>query len=393
MNLPETAAVLSADEIERLSSPESTDPGFKPLIEDLEPKNLKGAAYDLRMGTDGMVLPGGTVIRPRETAYRSPVVLEPGQTAFISTLERLNVPHHLTGNMSIKGELAGRGVLLLTGLIVDPGYDRGGSGDGRLHFRLANLGKRPVLLEPGKTKIASIQVLRLDEPGEREPGHSFDDVWKRVDELHEGLGFLEDLRTLDARVTGLEAEMARQGRSINLVVVAVMAVVVTTLLGTVIAGLLTLGSSVNMVESANRVVPDERPDRILGVVALFGLAAIVAAGASIFRVRREAAPSDPAGVDYARTEALRDLRAERARSAALAGTLVTLLAIGAAAVALELNVPWWFPAGVAVGLVAIGLWEGWDRLWWPLPRWRVDERVRDWEREALERGNQGGDSS
>lgn len=157
------AGALSADEIERLSERRLLRPNLEPLIEDLEVDNLKGAAYDLRMATDGMVLPNGVVIRPNTdgTHRRSPVILEPGQTAFISTRERLNVPDWLTGNISIKGELAGKGILLLTGLIVDPGYHKGGSGDGRLHFRLANLGKRPVVLEPGRTKIVSIQFLRL----------------------------------------------------------------------------------------------------------------------------------------------------------------------------------------------------------------------------------------
>lgn len=379
------AAVLSAAEIERLSDPELLAPGAKPLIKELERENLKGAAYDLRMARDGMVLPGGLVVRPNEDLLHSPVILEPGQTAFISTREQLNVPNCITGNMSIKGELAARGILLLTGLIVDPGYHLGGSGDGRLHFRLANLGKRPVVLEPGTTKIASIQFLRLDEPGERNPGGSFGDVWERVDELHEGLGFLEDLRTLDARLTGLDAEVSRQGRSINLVVVAVMIVVVTTLLGIALTGLLTLGSSVDLVESANRVVPNSQSDRILGVAALFGLAAIVAAVASAFRVRREPAPPDPTGVAYARAEALRDLRVERARALAFAGTLLVLLAVGGTAVTLELDVPWWLSSGVVLGLVALGLWCGWRHLWRPLPRWRVDERVRKWEKEALGR--------
>jgi dCTP deaminase len=384
MNLTPSVGVLSGDEIERLSNRDHLRTGREPLIDDLEPTNLKGAAYDLRMAADGMALPNGLVIRPKEGPLRSPVILEPGQTAFISTRERLDLPTSITGNISIKGALALQGVLLLTGLIVDPGYKGGGSGDGRLHFRLANLGKRAVLLEPGETKIASIQFLRMADVSARDPGHSFDYVWETVDELQDGLGFLEDLRTLAARMTNLDNEVSRQGRSISLVVTAVMAVVATTLLGIVVAGLLTLGSSVNLVRSANRVVANSTSGRIVEVLALFGLAAIVAALVSPFRRRREYPPVDPSGVAYARAEALRDLRAERIRCISLATILFALLVVGGIAATLDLGVPWWISSVVVMLALAVGLWRRWDFVWQPLPRKRVDDRVRNWEREALE---------
>jgi deoxycytidine triphosphate deaminase len=385
---PVVGAVLTAAEIERLSNPAILPAGTEPLIRDLVKDNLKGAAYDLRMAEDGMVLPGGRVVRPGQPPQKASVLLEPGQTVLVSTLECLNIPNDLVGNMSIKGELASRGVLSLTGLIVDPGYKTGGSGDGRLHFRLANLGKRPLLLEPGKTKIASIQFVRLTAPTTRPPGRSFDDVWERVDEFQEGLGFLEDLRTLDERVTALDAEVSRQGRAVNLVVGAVLFVVATTLLGVLVTGLLTLGSSLDLVQSAKRVIPRSAENRILFLVGLFALAAIVFAAISGWGVRRGPVVLDSSGIAYARDEALRDLRMRRRRSLGIALTLLALLGVGAAALVSEAKVAWWLVTVVGLIVVAVVLMRLGNRIWWAIPAWRVDQRVRTWEHESIQRAAQ-----
>jgi MFS family permease len=298
------------------------------------------------------------------------------------------------GNISIKGEMAVKGVLMLTGLIVDPGFKKGGSSDGRLHFRLANLGKRPLLLEPGKTKIASIQFVLLTGPTSAGlVGRSFGDVWDRVDEFQEGLGFLDDLRSLGERLNALDTEVSRQGRAVNLVVAAVLFVVATTLLGVLVTGLLTLGASLDLVESAKRVVPRGAQNRIVFVAGLFALSAIVFAATSGWRFRRNPALLDSSGVAYARDEALRDLRLERRRRIAFAVILMAALGVGATAAVTEAGTAWWLVTLIGLGIVALTLWQLWSRIWRSIPRWRVDERVRNWEHESMERAAQAGDTS
>lgn len=371
------AAVLGSEKILELS-----DEGVKPqnrLIDNMVEANLKGAAYDLRMADTGMVLPNGRVVKPGGPPSRSSVLLEPGQTIFASTQERINMPHTLTGNMSIKGALASVGVLSLTGLIVDPGYNRGGSGDGRLHFRLANLGSRPVLLEPGVTKIASIQFLCLDGVTERDPGKSFDNIWERADELQEGLGFIEDLRLLRKRTDELEAEAARQGRAVNLVVFGALFVVVTTLLGVIVAGLLSLGNDSHVVSAARAIVPDHRGEQIFLAVALFGVGAIIYALLSPFRVGRKRIPPDPLSAQTVRTEALRDLRMERMQKWSYAGVALALLATLIVAAGTEQWLPWYLPAAAGLIVLAVCIYKLWGWIWEPIPPAKVDERVRRWE--------------
>jgi hypothetical protein len=69
---------------------------------------------------------------------------------------------------------------------------------------------------------------------------------------------------------------------------------------------------------------------------------------------------------------------------AFAGVGVGLLVVLAVALIVELDVPWWLTTTGALLVLAIGL-GFWGRLWWPIPRWRVDERVRKWEKEARDR--------
>ena len=51
-----------------------------------------------------------------------PVILRPGEVAFFSTAERLCIPWDVCANIGIKFGYARRGVLILTGLLVDPGF-------------------------------------------------------------------------------------------------------------------------------------------------------------------------------------------------------------------------------------------------------------------------------
>lgn len=373
--------MLSGEEILRRSKKPGR--GNQRLIHDIAEDNLKGGAYDLRMAFNGMVLPDGRIIGLGDKdRYESTLVVEPGQTILVSTRERLNVPRDLTGNISIKGELAGKGVLALTGLIVDPGYHLGGSGDGRLHFRLANLGSRPVLLEPGKTKIASIQFVQLDQPSGYGAGESFDNIWQRVDELRGGLGFLEELRSLDERVKGLELGAEQQERAVSLVVIAGIFVILATILGAAIAGILSLGKDSDIVDAAKNVIPNDTRGQLLLTLSLFGIAAI--AGAIAWGVvggrstRRSGQMIEPQSVKFAVQEIVADLRAKRVRRLALSMCALGTLGMATLAAIVELSIsPWVATAGAGLSLLGLLLWRG-DEVWTPITPTVVNAEVRRW---------------
>src|SRR4051812_15735920 len=115
---PPAGAVLSSAEIEAHCT------AGRRLIKPFRKDALKPAAYDVVIAKDGMITPDKEIFAPGHENTR-PLILNPGDTAFVSTSETFDMPGFLTGTISIKASLARQGVLLLTGLVVDPHYRQG----------------------------------------------------------------------------------------------------------------------------------------------------------------------------------------------------------------------------------------------------------------------------
>ena len=141
--------------------------------------SLRRAGYDLRIASDVMVVPQHpgevpTLRYPEGTHRTEPIRLEPGDSALVSSEERLAVPFDVGGNLGGTFSLIAQGVLVLTGLLLDPGYGMhraGGvvtpSDNTRLHFLLACIGSDPVELQPGDV-VAAVQFFQVEPmpPGE-----------------------------------------------------------------------------------------------------------------------------------------------------------------------------------------------------------------------------------
>lgn len=154
---------------------------------------IKAAKYDLRVGREFLIFPDGEDGTRRERRYGDgeerveDIILEPNEVAFVSTMELMCIPWNITGHISIGFDYPIRSLLVLTGLVVDPGYGmqkkaKAGKGsDGgdmwepkgeRLHFIVQNIGQKPVSLKPGKDRVASIQFLEIDAPEAKDPPSS-----------------------------------------------------------------------------------------------------------------------------------------------------------------------------------------------------------------------------
>lgn len=165
----DSGSVLSYEEMKgRLLNGEI----FRPGSWDLE--NIRSTAYDLRMADDLLVVPDPPEFPTGRRYHRGEkrtkeVILYPGDVAFVSTVERLCMPWNLSGTLGPKFSLTARGILILTGIFVDPGSGLICTADGkweakedlRLHFFLANVGPEAVVLSPGKQKIAAIQFSKV----------------------------------------------------------------------------------------------------------------------------------------------------------------------------------------------------------------------------------------
>jgi deoxycytidine triphosphate deaminase len=123
-------------------------------------ENLRGAAYDLRIARDYLVLPEGRRYwQGGPDGYeqrQKPFWLMPGEVSFVSTVEELRMPANLVANVAVKFRNSLNGILVMGGFLVDPGYR------GRLHFQLANIGRDPFLIVPEQTSVAALQFLRVE---------------------------------------------------------------------------------------------------------------------------------------------------------------------------------------------------------------------------------------
>lgn len=118
--------------------------------------SLEASSYDIRVGAKGVVGGEGIEIDLRKDAME----LGPGAYGGVISYEKLFLPDNVCARIGSKRALSYEGVILLTGTIVDPGYE------GHLLFGLYNASQRKVLLRFNK-KICNIVFERLAKAPER----------------------------------------------------------------------------------------------------------------------------------------------------------------------------------------------------------------------------------
>jgi deoxycytidine triphosphate deaminase len=156
-------------------------------LETFSEADLRGAAYDLRIAKDLLVTPDGHRYGPG-VECDEPITLKPGETAFVTTLERLRFPWDIAANIAPKYEKARHGLVVFSGLLVDPGYGLEFSWDAgwkpkldeRLHFLVTNLSSIDRPLQPGTQKIAALQFFEVEPVprNQRYPISGVNKVWE-----------------------------------------------------------------------------------------------------------------------------------------------------------------------------------------------------------------------
>ena len=133
---------------------------------------LRSAGYDLRIAEDNLIVNGQQM--PRSQA----VTLQPGDVATVASHERFCMPWTMAANIGVRFHFARRGLLVFTGLLVDPGFglEPDGAGgwrpkpDERLEFFVANLGATPLEIRLGDTgdRVLSLQFFWVVPPKEKQ---------------------------------------------------------------------------------------------------------------------------------------------------------------------------------------------------------------------------------
>lgn len=226
---------------------------FDEIFPDGEAKkaNVKAAKYYLTLSKSFLILPNGERYDGENECGRS-VVIEPGQTAYVSSAERVLIPPDLTGIIGPRFSIVEQGIFFFGGMLVDPGWGaKHGTGE-PLSFNIANLGRLPLEIRPGEDFIASLAFLEVEKESHRRrrrrrsPALEGDPTEKAIrvrEELFSSkgmtpsaLGLVEDLGDIRKEVDQLQA-------SVNQVVLFGVIVLAATLFAGLIAAI--LGSSGN----------------------------------------------------------------------------------------------------------------------------------------------------
>lgn len=114
--------------------------------------SLDATSYDFRVGKRAIVGGQGNEIDLTKEGAR--LVIETGSYAGIVSYEKVKLPNNVIGKIGSKRKLSYEGLILLSGSVIDPGYE------GHLLFGLYNAStKRRVI--PLRTKICCVLFFKL----------------------------------------------------------------------------------------------------------------------------------------------------------------------------------------------------------------------------------------
>lgn len=142
-------------------------------IDPIDYKDIQPSSIDLHLGyefircqetgiidTLSSARAAGKLVGEKDYAF----IIEPGQFALGTTVERISVPDDLVARIEGKSSLGRLGLMVhITAGFVDPGFQ------GQLTLELYNVNKSPIVLHPGM-KIAQISFMKMTTPADRPYG-------------------------------------------------------------------------------------------------------------------------------------------------------------------------------------------------------------------------------
>jgi dCTP deaminase len=143
---------------------EAGNVGLEPMAEG----SLQPASYDLRLGNKALVTKTQDIEKLRkriedekasetDVAKEGSVSIPAGAFALVVTREKVRLSTSYAGHLGLRSYYARKGLLLLAGLQVDPGFE------GYLVLGLANLSPRSVQIDY-EDEIATLEFHKLSRP-------------------------------------------------------------------------------------------------------------------------------------------------------------------------------------------------------------------------------------
>lgn len=133
-------------------------------ISPFNPERVDCAAYTMRIGDEAFVSPEGRDTRKsglvQRLEHKAPIVIPPGQFAYLTTREFITLPHDYLGFINMKSSLKNSGLVNVSGFHVDPGYK------GKLLYAVFNAGPQTVTVRCDQDAFL-IWFARLDGATEK----------------------------------------------------------------------------------------------------------------------------------------------------------------------------------------------------------------------------------
>ena len=123
-------------------------------IKNFSEDSLQPASYDFRVGREGISSNIDKIINIEEDGF---IIIEIGEFAVITTLEIFKLSNQIVGIIGMKSGLARKGLILLAGIHIDPGFH------GILVLGLFNSGPNKIVLSYGQ-KIGTVEFSKLITP-------------------------------------------------------------------------------------------------------------------------------------------------------------------------------------------------------------------------------------
>ncbi|HLX68104.1 MAG TPA: hypothetical protein VKV04_00615 [Verrucomicrobiae bacterium] len=120
------------------------------IVVGFDQSSLQATSYDFRIGKKAVVGGQGNEL----DLEARPLVIDPGSYAGIISYEKVKLPNNVFAQIGQKRKFSYDGLILLTGSIIDPGYE------GYLLFGIYNASTKKVVL-PKCTKLCNVIFHRL----------------------------------------------------------------------------------------------------------------------------------------------------------------------------------------------------------------------------------------
>ena len=203
------------------------------VIEPFDEDRLQGASYDLALGKEALVSHTDEIVHLSDKANK-PLVLNAGDFALVLTKEYIKLPMDIAVNIGMKSRLGRRGLILLAGMQIDPGFE------GHLRLGLYNASPKKVILDYD-ADLCMLQFHQLAGQVEHAPPTIPDLVAGHIP--HGDRAFLRDLETtslseIDRRLNHLAQTVDKMATQQKVVIGGIIAIFVAVLVS-IVKGLCT----------------------------------------------------------------------------------------------------------------------------------------------------------